>query len=138
MTEGEQQSDGGRVIPCVGDSHCVVLHGYRGKDFIGRFKSIPATGLKAGHVRLEVKDVRTGGGRGFYTFENLKYVLSSLDVEEREAVVLSAGEIDCREGVGGVLCTGYINGEVEGRDIEDGVRERVGSFLEGLEVVRRR
>lgn len=56
------------------------------------------TGLKAWHVRQETR---------FFTHANLMTILQRLPVHHSRTILLSAGEIDCREGLGGKQLEGY-------------------------------
>mmetsp|Transcript_5291 Transcript_5291/g.6798 ORF Transcript_5291/g.6798 Transcript_5291/m.6798 type:complete len:499 (+) Transcript_5291:2-1498(+) len=57
----------------------------------------PVTGLKAWHTRKQTK---------FFTYNNLKINLQRLP-SATKTILLSAGEIDCREGIGGFKLQGY-------------------------------
>jgi hypothetical protein len=58
------------------------------------------TGLKAWHVRPHTR---------FFTHTNLRIALQRLTANKRipQTILVSAGEIDCREGMGGPLLQGY-------------------------------
>jgi len=56
---------------------------------------VVVTGLKAWHVRSSTR---------FFTRSSLEIILQRLDCE---TILFSAGEIDCREGLGGPLLEGY-------------------------------
>jgi len=75
----------------------------------------PATGLKAWHVRE---------GTRFFTHSNLRSCLRRLPPSCR-TVLLSAGEIDCREGIGGEKLAGYYASCDEA--VRSTVREYVGA-----------
>jgi hypothetical protein len=84
----------------------------------------PATGMKAWHVRSSTR---------FFTHYNLRACLYRLSRTMHETsgraantIILSAGEIDCREGIGGSLLQGYY------RDCGDAVRRTVAEYLLAL------
>jgi hypothetical protein len=85
----------------------------------------PATGMKAWHVRSSTR---------FFTHYNLRACLDRLSRTMREGggccaastILLSAGEIDCREGIGGSMLQGYY------RDCGDAVRRTVAEYLLAL------
>ena len=89
-------------IYVVGDSHVLSLawqtlyldtsSGQKQRQFI----PFPATGLKAYHTTTP----------RFFTHYNLHACLQRLPPSCR-TIILSAGEIDCREGIGGLLLEGY-------------------------------
>ncbi len=71
-----------------------------GEDKSDEYRTIipyPVTGLKAWHMRSSTR---------FFTHQNLKSNLSRLPKSCR-TIILSAGEIDCREGIGGQMLEGY-------------------------------
>ena len=84
----------------VGDSHVVSI-GWQTiswKDGICRILvPVVITGLKAWHVRFQTK---------FFTQTNLQTQFQLFLKEEKE-MLMSAGEIDCREGIGGPSLQGY-------------------------------
>lgn len=114
-----------RTIPplyFVGDSHVLslawqVLHPT--PDFSRRVVPLLVTGLKAWHVRPETR---------FFTQTCLRRVLRQA---QPKTIVVSAGEIDCREGFGGPLLKGYdcVSPEME----LDLVRETIRSYIRALE-----
>lgn len=59
---------------------------------------VVVTGLKAWHVRRETR---------FFTRTNLLTMLQRLSYSRSRTILLSAGEIDCREGLGGKQLEGY-------------------------------
>ncbi|KAL3801728.1 hypothetical protein ACHAW5_005828 [Stephanodiscus triporus] len=82
----------------------------------------PVTGMKAWHVRPSTR---------FFTNYNLRACLDRLprargDGGRATTVIFSAGEIDCREGIGGSLLQGYY------RDCRDAVRRTVMEYLASL------
>lgn len=106
----------------IGDSHVLSLAWQTIK--IGHSRRIlipyPATGLKAWHVRQCTK---------FFTHSNLHTVLRRLpftNTDKRRTIILSAGEIDCREGIGGSLIQGYYN------DCSDAVTRTVEEYLNAV------
>ena len=90
----------------VGDSHVLSLAwqildipSQRG---VLRRQVIPViiTGLKAWHVRKTTR---------FFTRSNLMKMLQRLPTTNSQTILFSAGEIDCREGLGGPQLQGYEN-----------------------------
>ncbi|KAL3756208.1 hypothetical protein ACHAWU_007159 [Discostella pseudostelligera] len=78
----------------------------------------PATGMKAWHVRPSTR---------FFTHYNLHACLKRLPLSgTRRTIILSAGEIDCREGIGGPLLQGYY------RNCRDAVTRTVAEYLASL------
>ena len=78
----------------------------------------PATGMKAWHVRPSTR---------FFTHYNLHACLKRLPLSgTRRTIILSAGEIDCREGIGGSLLQGYY------RNCSDAVTRTVAEYLASL------
>lgn len=78
----------------------------------------PATGLKAYHVRPSTR---------FFTHFNLQACLKRLSLSgNHRTIILSAGEIDCREGIGGSLLQGYY------RNCSDAVTRTVAEYLTSL------
>ena len=73
----------------------------------------PATGIKACHVRE---------GTRFFTHYNLQSCLQRLPSTSR-TVLLTAGEIDCREGIGGEKLSGYY------ATCDDAVRSTVREYV---------
>ena len=78
----------------------------------------PATGVKAWHTREQTQ---------FFTHHNLRTSLQRLPLECR-TVLLSAGEIDCREGIGGEKLSGY-NASCDDR-VRNTVREYVRAAIQ--------
>ncbi|GMI44924.1 hypothetical protein TrCOL_g2716 [Triparma columacea] len=149
-TVADEDDEGRRRtrVYVIGDSHCVSLHMYRheymgddGKVNLVEFLARPATGLKAGHVRKGTFKEGLGNTitQSFFTVSNLRAGLEEVKkagTTEEGLVILTAGEIDCREGVGGVDCTRYIKGEVGVEVIEAWVQSKVLEFVEGVEEIR--
>jgi hypothetical protein len=84
----------------VGDSHVLSL-GWQvvqqpSMEF-RRVTPVVVTGLKAWHVRRETK---------FFTRTNLTTLLNQR-LQSAKTILFSAGEIDCREGLGGQMLAGY-------------------------------
>ena len=118
-----------RIDPSRGRT-TTVSDGLRGSDG-GRpaFRTaVPflVTGMKAWHVRPSTR---------FFTHYNLRACLDRLPRMMRggsggsratATIILSAGEIDCREGIGGSLLQGYY------RDCGDAVRRTVTDYLASL------
>jgi hypothetical protein len=81
----------------------------------------PATGIKAWHFRKSTK---------FFTRYNLQAILERLRNNSTHCgvhtIVISAGEIDCREGIGGSLLHGYY------RDCNHAIENTALKFLESL------
>ncbi|EED92662.1 predicted protein [Thalassiosira pseudonana CCMP1335] len=81
----------------------------------------PVTGIKAWHFRSSTR---------FFTHYNLRTCLERLQLatkqQRRRAMILSAGEIDCREGIGGTLLQGYY------QDCQDAVEQTVLQYLGSL------
>jgi len=85
----------------------------------------PATGIKAWHFRSSTQ---------FFTHYNLHALLQRLPVpmtktdsaKNRVTIILSAGEIDCREGIGGALLQGYYT------DCNDAVERTVTQYLRSV------
>lgn len=108
----------------IGDSHVVSLawqtvHVSRDGDGGALRTAVPypATGIKARHVAAP-SDL-------FFTRYNLRVNLSrSSSSSSSRSVVLSAGEIDCREGIGGELLRGHV-----GRSSDALVRAAVRSYV---------
>ena len=104
-----------KYIFAIGDSHVLsigwqTLHVNNNHHEIYRtIVPCPITGLKAWHTRDETK---------FFTKYNLEYCLQRLP-STCQTILLSAGEIDCREGIGGTLLEGFAN------DVDDAVRDAV-------------
>jgi hypothetical protein len=113
------------VMYVIGDSHVLSLawqticisnnchHFYR--------TMVPATitGLKAWHTR---KDTH------FFTKYNLDCCLERLP-KICQTIILSAGEIDCREGIGGSLLQGYQD------ECDDAVRNTVVQYVASVQIL---
>jgi len=81
----------------------------------------PATGLKAWHVRSSTR---------FFTHYNLRTCLQRIPSSSLgQSIILSAGEIDCREGIGGSLLQGYYH------NCSDAVERTVKEYLSALAVI---
>mmetsp|Transcript_48078 Transcript_48078/g.145195 ORF Transcript_48078/g.145195 Transcript_48078/m.145195 type:complete len:589 (-) Transcript_48078:23-1789(-) len=76
----------------------------------------PSTGIKAWHTRRCTR---------FFTYYNLRSCLGRLPVKSK-TVVLSAGEIDVREGIGGKLLEGYYG------NCDDAVRNTVRMYVKAV------
>ena len=108
-------------IYVVGDSHVLSLAwqtlnlntsvGQKQRQFV----PFPATGLKAFHTITP----------RFFTHDNLHACLQRLPPSCR-TIILSAGEIDCREGIGGLLLEGY------DQDCKDAIEKTVVEYLRAL------
>lgn len=89
-------------IYVVGDSHVLSLawQTLRVNEHTLRTATpFPATGLKAYHLRSSTQ---------FFTHYNFHALLQRLPNQgQNRTIILSAGEIDCREGIGGTLLKGY-------------------------------
>lgn len=90
----------------VGDSHVLSL-AWQVIEIPNETNSTPirrlvvpvvVTGLKAWHVRCETR---------FFTRTNLLTMLQRLPSSRSRTILFSAGEIDCREGLGGKQLEGY-------------------------------
>lgn len=110
------------AIFAIGDSHVLSLAWQTikvkidGKEFFRTITPYPITGLKAWHTRRDTN---------FFTHYNLRICLSRLPPSCR-TIILSAGEIDCREGIGGTLLEGYY------KSCDDAVENTVQEFLTSL------
>lgn len=88
----------------LGDSHVLSI-GWQTlciqtEDKRNHFRALipnPVTGLKAWHTRSETR---------FFTNTNLRINLKRLPPSTK-TIIISAGEIDCREGIGGEHLVGY-------------------------------
>jgi len=111
-----------KFIFAIGDSHVLsvawqTLHiSNENRDICRTIVPCPITGLKAWHTRSETQ---------FFTKHNLECCLQRLPKSCR-SILLSAGEIDCREGIGGSLLEGYYN------DCDDAVRNTVKVYIEAV------
>lgn len=106
----------------IGDSHVLSLAWQTIKiktnecDIFRTIIPFPVTGLKAWHTKV---------GTRFFTHYNLRVCLSRLP-ETCRTVIISAGEIDCREGIGGTQLEGYKE------DCNLAVENTVKEYLESL------
>jgi hypothetical protein len=113
------------TIFAIGDSHVLSLAWqtiriqFEGKDCFRTLIPCPITGLKAWHTRRGTK---------FFTHYNLHLCLRRLPPSCR-TIILSAGEIDCREGIGGSLLEGYY------KSCDDAVENTIQEFLANLNSV---
>jgi len=108
-------------IYVVGDSHVLSLawqilcidtsSGQKQRQFV----PFPATGLKAFHTTTP----------RFFTHYNLHACLQRLPSSCR-TIILSAGEIDCREGIGGLLLEGY------DQDCSEAIEKTVVEYLRAI------
>ncbi len=111
-----------KTIFAIGDSHVLsiawqTLHINDGNHEMHRIVvPCPITGLKAWHTRKE---------NHFFTKHNLESCLQRLPKSCR-SIILSAGEIDCREGIGGTLLEGLYN------DCNDAVRNTVKEYVDAV------
>jgi len=112
-----------KPIYVVGDSHVLSLAWQTLciKDAVSSIHTLrtaipfPATGLKAYHLQPSTQ---------FFTHYNLHACLQRLPdhgTNQKRTIILSAGEIDCREGIGGTLLKGYFRSCNEA--VEDTVRK---------------
>jgi len=84
----------------LGDSHVLSIAWQTIEIPNGELRTLvpyPATGMKAWHMKEETR---------FFTHYNMHMCLQRLPTSCK-AILLSAGEIDCREGIGGVKLQGY-------------------------------
>lgn len=96
-----------KSIFLVGDSHIFSTSWQLIRLPNGQVRRIVptlVTGLKAWHCRTDTH---------FYTHSLLHKVLERLKSTNAETVIISVGEIDCREGIGGPKLEGYNNGIME-------------------------
>jgi len=111
-----------KTIYAIGDSHVLsigwqTLHIKNDEFNLNRIiRPCPTTGLKAWHTRE---------GTQFFTKYNLDCCLERLPKTCR-SIILSAGEIDCREGIGGDLLEGLNN------DCDDAVRNTVKEYIHAI------
>ena len=107
----------------LGDSHCLSIAWQTIKipttatttdgPLLRTLVPYPATGIKAWHVRE---------GTRFFTHYNLQSCLHRLP-STCKTVLLTAGEIDCREGIGGEKLSGYYT------SCDDAVRNTVREYV---------
>ena len=76
----------------------------------------PVTGLKAWHTRPQTQ---------FFTYTNLQRNLERLPTSTK-TIILTAGEIDCREGIGGEELSGY------NKSCDDAVVSTVISYVDAI------
>ena len=117
---------GKRTVHVVGDSHSLSLHGVGVEAEGVWFQSRVAVGVKMKHF------FERGEGTKFFARTIFEGHLNRI---EGVTVVVSCGEIDCREGVGGLAVQGFINGEVEWEEVEAEIRKVVDGYLMELEAV---
>lgn len=124
----------------VGDSHVLSLAWQRihlvrdvidenGCDTSRQLVPLVVTGLKAWHCRDEM---------AFFTNTLLHTCLQQLcchNITARTTVLLSAGEIDCREGLGGQALEGY---QVSPEAVESHARRTVEAYVDSLLSLSRR
>ena len=112
-----------KPIFLVGDSHVFSLAWNTIRVPAGRRRRlvvpVVVTGLKAWHVRSSTR---------FFTRSCLETVLPRIDAK---TILFSAGEIDCREGLGGPLLQGYA--EACHGHVQNTVREYVQALYELVE-----
>ena len=112
-------------IYVVGDSHVLslawqILHINDTNSntlTLRKAAPFPTTGVKAYHLRTSTQ---------FFTHYNLHACIQRLpnqDTTRKRTIILSAGEIDCREGIGGTLLKGYY------RSCDDAVAGTVHQYL---------
>jgi len=115
-------------IYVVGDSHVLSLawqtlcinDNKSDKQTLRTATPFPATGVKAYHLRSTTK---------FFTHYNFHAILRRLPSHgQTRTIILSAGEIDCREGIGGTLLKGYYRSCNEA--VEDTVLKYLGAASE--------
>ncbi len=115
-------------IYVVGDSHVLSLawqtlsinENKSDKQTLRTATPFPATGVKAYHLRSTTK---------FFTHYNFHALLRRLPTHgQKRTIILSAGEIDCREGIGGTLLKGYYRSCNEA--VEDTVLKYLGAASE--------
>eukprot|EP00977_Amphora_coffeiformis_P018384 scaffold6438_cov181-Amphora_coffeaeformis.AAC.11 len=110
-------------IYLVGDSHVLSLAwqivGIPKQKGVLRRQIVPViiTGLKAWHVRKTTR---------FFSRYNLMKMLHRLPTAKSQSILFSAGEIDCREGLGGPQLQGYENACL------DHVKRTVRVYIEAL------
>jgi len=104
----------------VGDSHVLSLawqHIFIGLHTRRTAVPVPITGLKAWHCRPSTK---------FFTYTNLNCVLRYRLPSNTQTILLSAGEIDCREGIGGAQLQGYYS------NCDEAVKQTVNEYVQSL------
>lgn len=122
----------GRIFPpiyALGDSHVLSI-GWQTirismkdstllNDEKIKYRTIipfPVTGLKAWHTRPSTK---------FFTYSNLRSNLNRLP-PHCKSIILSTGEIDCREGIGGTLLQGF------NQSCDDAVHNTVREYISAI------
>uniref|UniRef100_A0A6S8TGL9 SGNH hydrolase-type esterase domain-containing protein n=1 Tax=Chaetoceros debilis TaxID=122233 RepID=A0A6S8TGL9_9STRA len=118
-----------KVIFALGDSHVLSL-GWQtlqittetGGELLRTIVPNPVTGLKAWHTR---------DATNFFTKYNLECCLQRLP-PTCKTIILSAGEIDCREGIGGALLEGYSN------ECEVAVQNTVKEYVSAINIIATR
>jgi hypothetical protein len=104
----------------VGDSHVLSIawqHIFIGLHTRRTAVPVPITGLKAWHCRPSTK---------FFTYTNLNCVLRYRLPSNIQTILLSAGEIDCREGIGGAQLQGYYS------NCDEAVKRTVYEYVQSL------
>lgn len=104
----------------VGDSHVLSIawqHVFIGIHTQRTAVPVPITGLKAWHCRRSTK---------FFTYTNWICILRYRLPSNVQTILLSAGEIDCREGIGGAQLQGYYS------NCEEAVRHTVYEYVQSL------
>jgi len=104
----------------IGDSHVLSLAWQNislGSTVRRTAVPVPITGLKAWHCRSSTH---------FFTYYNLHHVLQNRLPANVGTIVFSAGEIDCREGIGGEKLQKYYD------TCEDAVRVTVNEYVFSL------
>ncbi|KAL7512143.1 hypothetical protein ACHAXN_009313 [Cyclotella atomus] len=113
----------------LGDSHVlslawqsIYLHSSENCCMYRTFVPYPSTGIKAWHFRNSTQ---------FFTHYNLNASLqrllqNSTQRYKPKTVMISAGEIDCREGIGGSLLHGYY------KDCNDAIENTVLQYLKSV------
>lgn len=116
-------------IYVLGDSHVLSLawQSMENCSMCRTFVPYPSTGIKAWHFRNNTK---------FFTHYNLNASLQRLPHNSTrgdlpKTVIISAGEIDCREGIGGSLLGGYYT------DCNDAVENTVLQYLKSVSSIAR-
>lgn len=101
-----------RPLFVVGDSHVLSIAWqylqWGDSDDVQMLIPIIVTGLKAWHCRA---------GTRFFTHSLLQILLQRLQ-HGTNNILLSAGEIDCREGLGGPLLEGYVTDTAKSEHVD--------------------
>lgn len=122
------ENENNKPIIMIGDSHIISIAWQTIKINVSRNKEtydyrtiLPmlVTGLKAWHCRSQSL---------FFTSSNLHLVLTRIrNIKQRvKSIIISAGEIDCREGIGGKVLEGY------NATCDSAVELTVQAYIEGL------